>query len=102
MDEDGKRRMRPRTTPKRYPNGTGYVGTEELTDDKVVRTVNVNGLVWMAGKKSAGARQQSISYVVEQLLAGLNAGLIDLDEVIAELAKRERVDGGVQGASPKG
>ncbi|WP_405527344.1 hypothetical protein OG592_06470 [Streptomyces avidinii] len=36
----------------------------ELPDTKVVRTVNVNGTVWDAGKKRTGEDEVSISHVV--------------------------------------
>lgn len=72
-------------TPKVYPAGTGRPTERELSDDKVVRTVNVRGTVWEAGKKRAAADKVSISHAIEHLVAAYAADIIDLDAIVAKL-----------------
>ncbi|MFF3680228.1 hypothetical protein ACFYYS_40430 [Streptomyces sp. NPDC002120] len=75
----------PRQTPKTYPAGTGRPTERKLTDEKVVRTVNVPGTVWDAGKKRAGQDEVSISHAVGLFLEAYAAGLLDLDTITARL-----------------
>ncbi|WP_331723755.1 hypothetical protein OG592_44390 (plasmid) [Streptomyces avidinii] len=75
----------PRQVPKIYPAGTGRPTERKLTDEKVVRTVNVSGTVWDAGKKRAGQDEVSISHAVGLFLEAYTAGLLDLDAITAQL-----------------
>ncbi|MFD0381295.1 hypothetical protein [Streptomyces sp. NPDC127112] len=75
----------PRPVPKTYPAGTGRPTTRELDEKKVVRTVNVTGTVWDAGKKRAGRDEVSISHAVGVLIEGYAVGLLDLNAVGAQL-----------------
>ncbi|MFD4935454.1 hypothetical protein [Streptomyces virginiae] len=75
----------PRQVPKVYPAGTGRPTERKLTDEKVVRTVNVPGTVWDAGKKRAGQDEVSISHAVSLLIEAYAAGLLDLDTITAQL-----------------
>ncbi|WP_327267233.1 hypothetical protein OG444_40655 (plasmid) [Streptomyces sp. NBC_01232] len=75
----------PRQVPKVYPAGTGRPTDRTLTDEKVVRTVNVAGTVWDAGKKRAGQDEVSISHAVGLFLEAYTAGLLDLDTITAQL-----------------
>ncbi|MFF3091910.1 hypothetical protein ACFVRB_43830 [Streptomyces nojiriensis] len=75
----------PRQVPKVYPAGTGRPTERKLTDEKVVRTVNVAGTVWDAGKKRAGQDEVSISHAVGLFLEAYAAGLLDLDTITAQL-----------------
>ncbi|MFC9825284.1 hypothetical protein ACFWG6_28740 [Streptomyces erythrochromogenes] len=75
----------PRQVPKTYPAGTGRPTERKLTDEKVVRTVNVSGTVWDAGKKRAGQDEVSISHAVGLFLEAYAAGLLDLDAITAQL-----------------
>ncbi|MFD8148497.1 hypothetical protein [Streptomyces sp. NPDC059708] len=75
----------PRQVPKVYPTGTGRPTERKLTDEKVVRTVNVSGTVWDAGKKRAGQDEVSISHAVGLFIEAYAAGLLDLDAITAQL-----------------
>ncbi|MEV7512701.1 hypothetical protein AB0O57_32555 [Streptomyces sp. NPDC091201] len=75
----------PRQVPKVYPAGTGRPTERKLTDEKVVRTVNVSGTVWDAGKKRAGQDEVSISHAVGLFIEAYAAGYLDLDAITAEL-----------------
>ncbi|MER6251963.1 hypothetical protein ABT224_11415 [Streptomyces sp. NPDC001584] len=75
----------PRQIPKVYPAGTGRPTDRTLTDEKVVRTVNVAGTAWEAGKKRAGRDEVSISHAVGLFLEAYAAGLLDLDAITAQL-----------------
>ncbi|MFE5523455.1 hypothetical protein ACFQ9Q_37910 [Streptomyces virginiae] len=75
----------PRQVPKVYPAGTGRPTERKLTDEKVVRTVNVSGTVWDAGKKRAGQDEVSISHAVGLFLEAYAAGLLNLDAITAQL-----------------
>ncbi|MFJ8570432.1 hypothetical protein [Streptomyces sp. NPDC093514] len=75
----------PRQVPKTYPAGTGRPTERKLTDEKVVRTVNVAGTVWDAGKKRAGQDEVSISHAVGLFLEAYAADLLDLDTITAQL-----------------
>ncbi|MFF4268021.1 hypothetical protein [Streptomyces virginiae] len=75
----------PRQIPKTYPAGTGRPTERKLTDEKVVRTVNVTGTVWDAGKKRAGQDEVSISHAVGLFLEAYAADLLDLDAITAQL-----------------
>ncbi|MFD8637227.1 hypothetical protein [Streptomyces sp. NPDC059533] len=82
----------PRPVPKAYPTGTGRPTTRELDEKKLVRTVNVTGTVWDAGKKRAGEDEVSISHAVGVLIEGYAAGLLDLDAIVAQLDARAADD----------
>ncbi|MER7827601.1 hypothetical protein ABTX85_34155 [Streptomyces sp. NPDC096097] len=75
----------PRQVPKVYPAGTGRPTERKLTDEKVVRAVNVSGTVWDAGKKRAGQDAVSISHAVGLFIEAYAAGLLDLDTITAQL-----------------
>ncbi|MEU5069135.1 hypothetical protein AB0G95_34410 [Streptomyces virginiae] len=75
----------PRQIPKVYPAGTGRPTERKLTDEKVVRTVNVSGTVWDAGKKRAGQDEVSISHAVGLFIEAYAAGLLNLDTITAQL-----------------
>ncbi|MEV7174059.1 hypothetical protein AB0O18_30715 [Streptomyces sp. NPDC093224] len=75
----------PRQIPKVYPAGTGRPTERKLTDEKVVRTVNVSGTVWDAGKKRAGQDEVSISHAVGLFIEAYAAGLLDLGAITAQL-----------------
>ncbi|MFF9011240.1 hypothetical protein ACF087_36415 [Streptomyces goshikiensis] len=75
----------PRPVPKTYPAGTGRPTTRRLTEKKVVRTINVAGTVWDAGKKRAAAEEISISHAVNLLIEAYAVGLLDLDSLTAQL-----------------
>ncbi|MEU9165674.1 hypothetical protein AB0D29_36035 [Streptomyces sp. NPDC048424] len=75
----------PRRIPKVYPASTGRPTDRKLTDEKVVRTVNVSGTVWDAGKKRAGQDEVSISHAVGLFLEAYTAGLLDLDAITVQL-----------------
>ncbi|MFG2978044.1 hypothetical protein ACGFYY_34255 [Streptomyces sp. NPDC048331] len=75
----------PRQVPKIYPAGTGRPTERKLTDEKIIRTVNVSGTVWDAGKKRAGQDEVSISHAVGLLVEAYTAGLLDLDTITAQL-----------------
>ncbi|MFB6514145.1 hypothetical protein ACFCW4_06775 [Streptomyces virginiae] len=75
----------PRQVPKTYPAGTGRPTERKLTDEKVVRTVNVPGTVWDAGKKRAGQDEVSISHAVGLFIEAYTAGLLDLDTITTQL-----------------
>ncbi|MFJ7067928.1 hypothetical protein [Streptomyces sp. NPDC101115] len=72
-------------SPKTYTAGTGRPSARELDQTKVVRTVNVTGSVWEAGKKRAAADQVSISHAVGLLLEAYTADLIGLETIVAQL-----------------
>lgn len=71
--------------PKTYEAGTGRPSDRKLDGAKVVRTVNVTGSVWNAGKKRAGEDKVSISHAVGLLLEAYSARVIDLDGIVAQL-----------------
>ncbi|MDA5284641.1 hypothetical protein [Streptomyces sp. Isolate_45] len=71
--------------PKVYRGGTGRPTDRELTDAKVVRTVNVHGLVWDAGKKRAARDEVSISHAIGLLIEAYAADLVDLDAIVVQL-----------------
>ncbi|WP_328966172.1 hypothetical protein [Streptomyces virginiae] len=75
----------PRQVPKVYPAGTGRPTERKLTDEKVVRTVNVSGTVWDAGKKRAGQDEISISHAVGLFIEAYTAGLLNLDTITSQL-----------------
>ncbi|MEV7561544.1 hypothetical protein [Streptomyces sp. NPDC089795] len=75
----------PRQVPKVYPAGTGRPTERKLTDEKIIRTVNVSGTVWDAGKKRAGQDEVSLSHAVGLLLEAYAAGLLGLDTITAQL-----------------
>ncbi|MGW6823181.1 hypothetical protein [Streptomyces sp. NPDC055005] len=75
----------PRQVPKTYPAGTGRPTERKLTDDKVVRTVNVPGTVWEAGKERAVRDEVSVSHAVGLFIEAYAAGLLDLDVIVAQL-----------------
>ncbi|MFE2880971.1 hypothetical protein ACFXG6_35900 [Streptomyces roseus] len=75
----------PRQVPNIYPAGTGRPTERALTDGKVVRTVNVSGNVWEAGKKRAGQDEVSISHAVGLFIEAYAVGLLDLDTITAQL-----------------
>lgn len=64
-------------TPKTYTTGTGRSSTRQLDTTKVVRTVNVVGLVWENGKRRAAADQISLSHAVGVLIEAYAEGLVD-------------------------
>ncbi|MFJ7990506.1 hypothetical protein [Streptomyces sp. NPDC096351] len=72
-------------SPKTYTDGTGRPSARTLDQTKVVRTVNVTGSVWEAGKKRAGEDQVSISHAVGLLLEAYSARVIELDGIVAQL-----------------
>ncbi|MGW5421607.1 hypothetical protein [Streptomyces sp. NPDC003943] len=72
-------------SPKTYTDGTGRPTARALDRTKVVRTVNVTGSVWEAGKKRAAADQVSISHAIGLLLEAYNAGLVDLETIVTQL-----------------
>ncbi|MEV6332293.1 hypothetical protein [Streptomyces sp. NPDC051909] len=72
-------------SPKTYTTGTGRPTARELDQTKVVRTVNVTGSVWEAGKKRAAVDKVSISHAIGLFLEAYEAGVIDLETIVAEL-----------------
>ncbi|MFF0561529.1 hypothetical protein [Streptomyces sp. NPDC004266] len=81
-------------SPKTYTGGTGRPSARTLDQAKVVRTVNVTGSVWEAGKKRAGEDEVSISHAVGLLLEAYSARVIDLDGIVAQLDALHAQDGG--------
>ncbi|MFF8604271.1 hypothetical protein ACF065_35310 [Streptomyces sp. NPDC015232] len=81
-------------SPKTYTAGTGRPSARELDQTKVVRTVNVTGSVWEAGKKRAGEDKVSISHAIGLLLEAYSARVIDLDGIVAQLDALHAEDGG--------
>ncbi|MFH9959698.1 hypothetical protein ACH4OX_36595 [Streptomyces roseolus] len=72
-------------SPKTYEASTGRPSERKLDGAKVVRTVNVTGSVWEAGKKRAAQDEVSVSHAVGLLLEAYSARLIDLDAIVAQL-----------------
>ncbi|MEV8628589.1 hypothetical protein [Streptomyces sp. NPDC051079] len=72
-------------SPKTYTAGTGRPSAQELDTKKVVRTVNVTGSVWEAGKKRAAVDQVSISHAIGLFLEAYGAGVLDLETIVAQL-----------------
>ncbi|MFC9596227.1 hypothetical protein ACFTUC_41340 [Streptomyces sp. NPDC056944] len=74
--------------PKTYTAGTGRPTARELDTTKVVRTVNVTGSVWNAGKKRASQDQVSLSHAIGLLIEAYTNNLVSLDEITAQLDAR--------------
>ncbi|MGW5779893.1 hypothetical protein [Streptomyces sp. NPDC003863] len=51
----------------------------------MVRTVNVTGSVWDAGKKRAAQDQVSLSHAIGLLIEAYTNNLVDLDSITAQL-----------------
>ncbi|MFF5768786.1 hypothetical protein ACFY8F_40515 [Streptomyces tanashiensis] len=71
--------------PKTYTAGTGRPTNRELDTTKVVRTVNVTGSVWNAGKKRAAQDQISLSHAIGLLIEAYTNNLVSLDAITAQL-----------------
>ncbi|WP_426361655.1 hypothetical protein [Streptomyces sp. E-08] len=72
-------------SPKTYTDGTGRPSARTLDQAKVVRTVNVTGSVWDAGKKRAAQDQVSLSHAIGLLIEAYTNDLVSLDAITAQL-----------------
>ncbi|MFI8829027.1 hypothetical protein [Streptomyces sp. NPDC053431] len=72
-------------SPRTYTTGTGRPSARELDQTRVVRTVNVTGSVWEAGKKRAAVDKVSFSHAIGLFLEAYHAGVINLGTIVARL-----------------